>query len=126
MTDRGFTIKDQLSPLGISLNSPPFIEVRKQLPASEVQRGRKIASLRIHVERAIGRIKKYAILKGTLPLSTIRLANQIVCVCSWLTNFQPALVPLGTSIESDDDVVDYFQSAVKSDYDADTEDSDHD
>ena len=126
MTDRGFTIKDQLSPLGISLNSPPFIEVRKQLLASEVQRGRKIASLRIHVERAIGRIKKYAILKETLPLSTIRLANQIVCVCSWLTNFQPALVPLGTSIESDDDVVDYFQSAVKSDYDADTEDSDHD
>ena len=58
MADRGFTIQDQLNALGIKLNSPPFMEGRRQLPAEEVRKGRKIASLRIHVERAIGRIKK--------------------------------------------------------------------
>ena len=57
MADRGFTIKDQLSQFGITLNIPPFMEGRAQLPASEVKTGRKIASLRIHIERAIGRIK---------------------------------------------------------------------
>ena len=54
MADRGFTIKENLSKLGIVLNLPPFMEGRRQLPADEIQRGRSIASLRIHVERAIG------------------------------------------------------------------------
>lgn len=58
MADRGFTIKDQLEPLNIKLNIPPFMEGPKQLPPEEVKSGRKIASLRIHVERAIRRIKK--------------------------------------------------------------------
>ena len=39
MADRGFTIRDQLSTLGITLNIPPFMEGRSQLPANEVKRG---------------------------------------------------------------------------------------
>ena len=69
MADRGFTV-----------NLPPFMEGRQQLPATEVQEGRRIGSLRIHVERAIGRLKNYNILKGTFPISMSRLASQIVCV----------------------------------------------
>ena len=69
MADRGFTIKDMLKELNVALNLPPFMEGRSQLPASQVQEGRKIASLRIHVERAIGRVKNYSILKGTFPIS---------------------------------------------------------
>ena len=57
MADRGITIKENLSKLGIDLNLPPFMEERGQLPADEMQRGRSIASLHIHVERAIGRMK---------------------------------------------------------------------
>ena len=59
MADRGFTIKDSLAKLGISLNLPPFLEGCGQLEPDELQRGRSIASLHIHVERAIGRIKQY-------------------------------------------------------------------
>lgn len=57
MADRGFTIRDQLQSIGVELNIPPFLDGRSQLPAEEVQQGRSIASLRIHVERAIGRMK---------------------------------------------------------------------
>ena len=39
MADRGFTIKDLLSKLGVELNIPPFLEGRQQLPAEEVQKG---------------------------------------------------------------------------------------
>ena len=46
MADRGFTIKDQLAVHDVSLNMPPFMEGRAQLPTEEVSRGRKIASLR--------------------------------------------------------------------------------
>jgi len=56
MTDRGFTIEDQLQEINVELNIPPFLDGRQQLPADEVKRGRQIASLRIHVERAIGQI----------------------------------------------------------------------
>ena len=93
MADRGFTVKDMLKALNIELNLPPFMEGRQQLTAAEVQEGRRIASLRIHVERAIGRLKNYTILKGTLPISMGRLANQIVCVCGFFQTFIQLLFP---------------------------------
>ena len=65
MADRGFTIKEMLKDVGVELNIPPFMEGRKQLPSKEVEQGRHIASVRIHVERAIGRIKTFSILQHT-------------------------------------------------------------
>ena len=97
MADRGFTIRENLQQYKVELNLPPFMEGRGQLPADEVQVGHTIASLRIHVERAIGRMKLLKILKGVFPLKMYRLANQIVTVCALLTNFQPALVPVPPS-----------------------------
>ena len=108
MADRGFTIKDMLKQLKIELNLPPFMEGRKQLPAEEVQEGQNIASLRIHVERAIGRLKNFGILSGTIPLSLSRLTNKIVHVCAFLCNFQPALVPSSQGT-AESDVTDYIE-----------------
>ena len=108
MADRGFTIKDMLKELNIDLNIPPFLDGHSQLTTEKIEVGRKIASLRIHVERAIGRMKSYNILNGTIPLSMARITNLILCVCALLTNFQPALIPL--PMEPDDsDVESYFQ-----------------
>ena len=105
MADRGFTIKESLKELGVELNLPPFMEGRCQLPVDEIQRGRSIASLCIHVERAIGRMKLHKILTGVFPLKMARLANQIVVVCAYLSNFHPALVP-PYSIDTHDKDVD--------------------
>ena len=77
--------------------------------AEDIKRGCSIGSLRIHVERAIGRIKNFAILKGKFPLSMIWLLNQVVCVCAWLTNFQPVLVPPPMEA-SDEEITEYFQN----------------
>ena len=93
MADRGFTIKDMLHKHGAELNLPPFLDGRKQFPAEEVSRSRSIASLRIHVERAIGRMKNYKIISGTFRLKLARIANQIVTVVAYLSNFQSSLVP---------------------------------
>ena len=108
MADRGFTIRGMLNEISVELNMPPFLDGRAQLPAKEIQEGRKIASLRIHVERAIGRMKNFDILKGTIPITTARQINQIVCVCGFLSNFHPALVPPPETI-SESDVEEYFQ-----------------
>ena len=66
MADRGFEITSILPP-GVGLNIPPFKGTRAQLTAEEATETVHIASVRIHVERAIGRIKNYHILDDTLP-----------------------------------------------------------
>ena len=126
MADRGFTIKDQLAVHGVTLNSPPFMEGRAQLPVEAIWRGRKIASLRIHIERVIGRIKSFAILKETLPLSMARIADQIVTVCALLVNFQPVLIPFRVTDDELTNVDDYIANLSDSEYDADSEYSDND
>ena len=80
MADRGFTIEDNQ---GIGLNLPPFMDGRSQLPANEIQRGRSIASLRIHVERGM---KQHKIRTGVFLLKIASLANQIVVVSAYLSN----------------------------------------
>ena len=93
-------ICDQLAEVDVKLNILPFLDGQQQLSADKVQEGHKIASVRIHIERAISRIKHFSILKSPLPLSMSRIANQIVTVCALLMNFQPVLIPVSTIEES--------------------------
>jgi len=92
MADRGFTISQELAVRGAHLVMPPFVAGRKQLPGVVVQRARQISSLRIHIERAIERIKNFVILNKTLSLSLVPLASDILTVCAALTNFSPKLI----------------------------------
>ena len=61
MADKGFTIADLTEQRGVTLNIPPF-KHDNQFTERELLTTRRIASLRIHVERAIGRIKNFKIL----------------------------------------------------------------
>ena len=67
MADKGFQIQDLLAPLGVRLNIPPFLNSNHQMPANDVILTKNIAHLRIHVERAIGRVKEFHILQNVLP-----------------------------------------------------------
>ena len=90
MADRGFTIEDILPP-GVSLNVPPRLNDTGQLHESERTSTRRIASVRIHVERAIERIKNYHILHD-VPNTMHNNINQLFFVCALLTKFLPPLV----------------------------------
>ncbi len=92
MADRGFLIANELAKRGATLVMPPFIKGRKQLPGHVVGRARQLSALRIHVERAIERIKNYRILSSTIPISLVPLSSDIVKVCGALTNLQNKLV----------------------------------
>ncbi|XP_075733039.1 uncharacterized protein LOC119161702 [Rhipicephalus microplus] len=61
MADRGFSQSRNLELQGVNLNMPTFTKERPQLSEGDVTRSRRIVSLRIHVERAINRIKTYRI-----------------------------------------------------------------
>ena len=91
MVDRGFDISN-IVPDGVTVNMPPFLAGRDQMTAAETEETMSIASVRIHVERAIGRMKTYHILDGTLPNTLSPYATQIVTVCGLLTNFLPPLL----------------------------------
>ena len=91
MVDRGFDISNLVLD-GVSVNMPPFLAGREQMTAAETEETMSIAAVRIHVERAIGRIKTYHILDGTLPNTLSPYATQIATVCGLLTNFLPPLL----------------------------------
>ena len=92
MADKGFLIQDLLTPIGVRLNVPPLLSNKRQMPADDVLLTKKIAQLRVHVERAIGRIKDYQILCNTLPATMWDSINEVIHVCCMMTNFSPPLV----------------------------------
>ena len=74
---------------GNNLIIPAFLSKdRTQLRAEEVTETRRIAEARIHVERAIERVKEFQILKSEVDVSLIHVLEQTFQVCAWLTNFQ--------------------------------------
>ena len=93
MADKGFTIEDLL-PLGVSLNIPPFLGSSNQMPAQDVVRTQEISSLRIHVERAINKIKNCHIWDGVVPLHQFGVVNQMWAVCAILCNAQPNIISI--------------------------------
>ena len=91
MADKGFQIADIL-PLGVKLNIPPFLGANTQMSAEDVVRTQQIAGLRIHIERAINKIKNFLIWKGEIPLSLFSVVNQMWSVCAFLCNTQEPLI----------------------------------
>ena len=56
------------------------------MPADDVLPTKKIAQLRMHIERAIGRIKDYQILLNTLHATMWDSINEVIYVCYMMTN----------------------------------------
>ena len=91
MADRGFDIEADM-PDGVSLNIPPFLNGQPQLSEQDEAKTRKIASVRVHVERAIARVKAYRILHQVVPLTLAENLEHIWSVCSYLTLFLPPII----------------------------------
>ena len=86
-------------PVGI----PAFTKGNTQLSAFDVERSRKVASVRVHVERVIGLLrKKYTILQRILPLAylmkkdgiNMTTIDNIAVICSALTNMCDSGMPV--------------------------------
>ena len=77
MSDKGFTISDDLQKISLRLNIPPFVSARCQLSPADVILTQKIARHRIHVERAIRRMRAYKIVSNCVPISTFASVNKV-------------------------------------------------
>ena len=92
MADHGFTIEEELKPLNVTLNIPSFLGQRDQFSETEVKESQTIASVRIHVERAIQRIKRFRQLRNEIPLRLHGTINQIWTIACLLCNLMPPLL----------------------------------
>lgn len=91
MADKGFKIADLLERKNVASNIPPFL-TKEQFSQAEVKETQDIASLRIHVERRIQRIKTYHIFDRCIPISLAPLANQIWTSVAILSNLQTVII----------------------------------
>jgi len=89
LADKGFLICDILPP-NVYLNIPPFLDTPQFTP-EQVLPTETISKARIHIERAIQRIKCYRILDH-IPTSLLLQADCVLKVVASLTNFQYPLI----------------------------------
>lgn len=89
LADKGFLIQDLLPPK-VHLNIPPFLSTPQFTP-NQNERTLNIARARIHVERAIGRIKTFEILQK-IPNSLLPYSTKVWQVCCALTLWQYPLI----------------------------------
>jgi hypothetical protein len=90
MADRGFNIRHLLLQKRATLNIPAYSK-GKNLSQTALKRSRHIATVRIHVERAIRRMKCFKILSGVIPMKVRFCLNQIITVVAVLSNFDKPL-----------------------------------
>lgn len=92
MADRGFPIQEDLLLRLATLWIPPAAQGKRQMTKSKLGQTKTVANLRIHVERAINRLKDFKILEGTFPITLLPVADDILTVCAALVNLQPDLI----------------------------------
>ncbi|XP_033745805.1 uncharacterized protein LOC117331295 [Pecten maximus] len=92
MVDKGFLISDMTTPKNIQLIIPPFKRKHRKFSRREVETTRRIANLRIHVERQMQRIKLFRILNGVMPISSADTASNVFKICTALTILYPPLI----------------------------------
>ena len=102
MADREFDIEDGAALYCAKVKIPSFTKGKRQLSDLDVEQSRRIAAVRIHVERVIGIVQnKYSLLQGTLPLdflmkkddSNYCTIHKIFCTACGLVSLCDSVIP---------------------------------
>ncbi|XP_071649786.1 uncharacterized protein [Temnothorax longispinosus] len=95
MADRGFkNIKSLLAEKHCELIKPPSVSSTHKPTKSEVLETKRIASLRIHVERVIGRLREFDFLKphAVINHSMLSYTDDIIVIASALINLHSPII----------------------------------
>ncbi|XP_028393230.1 uncharacterized protein LOC114541973 [Dendronephthya gigantea] len=91
MADKGFNIQDLLALKEAKLLAPPLLR-KGNVSAVTSTQTRRVATIRVHIERMIRKLKCFTILKGAFPLTMKPHVNSIIAVCAALVNLQPSCI----------------------------------
>ena len=94
LADKGFPqIERDLNTAGGLLVMPPFATTGRQFTEVENKAGYQCASVRIHIERCIERLKRFDILSGRpLKMTMMKHIDDILLVTAFLVNTYPDLI----------------------------------
>ncbi|XP_037498213.2 uncharacterized protein LOC119371824 [Rhipicephalus sanguineus] len=90
MVDKGFLIGELCKEHNLKIIRPPFL-MEKQLTTEEAARNQSIASARVHVEKAIQRMKLYRILKNRFDLDLVPYIDNIFKIIAGTVNLSKPL-----------------------------------
>ena len=88
MVDKGFNIKEESAARFINVLVPPANRGQSQMLPKDIKKTNDIAKLRILVEQVIRRFKTFNIIAKELPISLTNNLDNIITICSALTNLQ--------------------------------------
>jgi hypothetical protein len=95
MADRGFkNISFLLEQRGCSLVRPPSVFASRVSTKEEVKQSKRIAALRIHVERVIGRLRDFSMLMphACVDIHLVPLLDYAIIIACGIVNFQDHLI----------------------------------
>ena len=98
LADKGFIVQHILDNYGVIVETPEKIWGKKQFTPEQDVHNRKNSHVRVHVERAIRRVKVFRILKGNLAIRYVHHISKLWKVCCWLTAFLPPLVSANSEL----------------------------
>lgn len=102
IADRGFSIDDSVKLYCAQVKYPSFLKGKKQLSPEDLESTRKLASVRIHIERIIRQLKaKFKIFKTAFPIRQLKknydeiaFIDKIINVCCCFINLCPPIIPI--------------------------------
>jgi hypothetical protein len=92
LADKGFMVQHILDVYGVIVDTPEKLSNKKQFTEEQDIHNRKNSQVRVHVERAIRRVKVFRIFKENIPIRYVHQISKMWKVCCWLTAFLPPLV----------------------------------
>jgi len=97
MADRGFKgIQTLLLDKNCELIRPPSVSTNAKLSKEEALETKRIASLRIHIEKVIRRLRKFSMLQPCANLSSnyIKHLDSMVIIAAALSNLQSPIIKI--------------------------------
>ncbi|KAI5633996.1 DDE superfamily endonuclease domain-containing protein [Phthorimaea operculella] len=95
LADRGFKhIEEALLNKGINLERPPTVTQNSKMSKQDVIRTKQIASLRIHIERVIRRLREFSMLKphSVVNKKLLKYLDDCVVIACALINLQDSII----------------------------------
>ena len=92
LADHGFTVAEELASCAATLKIPHFTKGKTQISGKEVDASQKISNVRIHVERFIGRLGKFRVLQSNIPMTQVKLSNDVMIIFAGLVNLNNSVV----------------------------------
>ena len=94
LADRGFTVEEEILMAGAELVMPPAAKGKAQMTSKDIAKTKRVANVRIHVERVIQKLKTFSILSKVIPIASICTGgfDDVLTVCCAIINMQTSIV----------------------------------